>query len=1068
MYRQLQHSAKWLTGNRVELFVLIFFVAVLGMAVIFLGIKTIPGTTAIPFYCSIIFALLGVITFGSSFGRIMRLQKISNELRQQKELFRTTLGSISEGLIATGKNGEILYMNPAAEQMTGWKSSLAIKQPLGKVFRVSNEETGQEIDNVVNRVLRHGRIVEWENNTVLTSKGARKLIISNTGSPLVDSKGKLTGAVLVFNDTSGNKLIENKLLEREKQYRDLIQHLPEAVYTCDEFGYIQLYNKAAVRLWGREPKPGSDQWCGSWKMFTTDKKESPADACAMSIAIRESRSVHGEQIIIQRPDGSQSHVLPYPTPLYNAQGKLTGAVNMLIDITDKKEKEILVTQTEEKYRTLVEQASDGVIVYSFDGTIYDFNEAAHSHSGYTREEFKKLKLTDLLFDEPVIINHVVADKIKAGENVLFIRRLKKKDGTALEIELSTRMLPDGRNMAVVRDVTERKKAEKALRESEALNQSILTSITAHIAVMNENGTIEAVNNSWDNFSAQNGVTNLERTTKGSNYFDVCRKAAEAGDEIAASALAGILQVLRKVTPSFEIEYPCHSETEQRWFLLRVTSFAGNEPKVVLARINITERKKAEEALEQSNKRYELVAKSTSDMIWDWDLLTGKVYRSKEGWEEIFKENGDKEKGTEEDWESKIHPDDRKRVNQIKQEVFHSQDRNFFEIECRVLRSDGTYVHIHDKGYIIRNKEGKAIRLVGASSDITEKKLAEEELRSSEERYRHLFNNNPESIFIWDADNYKILEVNDTAVQEYGYQREEFVQLTTLDLRPPHEVERFKAFAKQMTQEPAKSSGIWRHLNKAGEEMFMSIVSDQVAYGNKTAILAIADNVTDKLKLQSKLDSERELRELEIKEAALLAQENERQEIGRELHDHINQLLATSRLYLAMLKKEKGSSPLMEETDNLIYSAITDIRSLSHSLIAPAVGESALEGILDDIIERIAATTEIIIHKNFSGFNENRITDKLKLAIYRIAQEQFNNIIKHARAKNVYLSLLEERNGIRLIIKDDGVGFDTNTRSAGVGLLNIRTRASLFNGEVSILSSPGNGCEVNIFFPVSNN
>ncbi|MBL7749325.1 MAG: PAS domain S-box protein, partial [Chitinophagaceae bacterium] len=510
------------------------------------------------------------------------------------------------------------------------------------------------------------------------------------------------------------------------------------------------------------------------------------------------------------------------------------------------------------------------------------------------------------------------------------------------------------------------------------------------------------------------------------------------------------------------------DTEQRWFLLRVTNFAGNEPKVVLVHINITERKKAEEALEQSNKRYELVAKTTSDMIWDWDLITGKVYRSKEGWEEIFKENGDKERGTEEDWELKIHPDDRERINLIKQEVFHSKGRDFFEIECRVLRGDGTYAHIHDKGYIIRNEEGKAIRLVGASSDITQKKLAEEELRSSEERYRHLFNNNPQSIFIWDADDYKILEVNDTAVQEYGYQREEFVQLTTLDLRPPQEFERFKAFAKQMSQEPAKNRGVWRHLNKAGEEMFMSIVSDQIAYRNKTAILAIADNVTEKIKLQSKLESERELKEQEINEAALLAQENERQEIGRELHDHINQLLATSRLYLGMLKKEKGSSPLMDETDNLICSAITDIRSLSHSLIAPAISESALEAIMNDIIERIAATTEITIQKNFSGFNENSITDKLKLAIYRIAQEQFNNIIKHAGAKNVYLGLQEERNGIQLIIKDDGVGFDIKQRSAGVGLLNIRTRASLFNGEVSILSSPGNGCELNIFFPVSNN
>lgn len=926
---------KWLEGKRFVLFVLLFSITVLAITIALIEIKTIPGITIV-FYSSVAFALMGALSFWSSLVRMTRMKKISTDLRQQKEFFRTTLSSISEGLITTGKQGEILYMNPAAESMTGWKNSEAVRQPLEKVFQVLNEETGESVDNIINRIFRHGNPVEWENNTILKSKNAGNIVISNSGSPLLDVNGSLAGAVLVFNDNSGNEVVENKLKVLEKQYRDLIQNLPEAVYTCDKYGHIQLYNKAAVQLWGREPKPGKDLWCGSWKMFNTDGTELPLDKTPMAICIKEGIPVQGIEILVQRPNDSYRQVLSYPTPLYDAYGKLTGAVNMLIDITDKKEREILTKRTEEKYRKLIEQASDAILIYSFDGTIHEFNNSCCTMLGYTAEEYATLKLTDILVGE-IIVDKANYAAILGGEAKTIYRSLKRKDGTLVEAEVTVKILTDGKAITFARDITERKKAEQAL--------------------------------------------------------------------------------------------------------------------------------------EQSNKRYELVTRATSDMVWDWDLLTGKVYRSKEGWEKIFKDSGDEDGGMEKDWDSRIHPDDLEGITRIKQKLFNSPVENYFEIECRVLRGDGSYGYIHDKGYIIRNEEGKALRLVGASTDITQKKIGEEELKASEERYRHLFNNNPESIYIWDAESLKILEVNDTAVLEYGYPREEFTQLTILEMRPPEEHDKLKAFVQQMEENPEKNVGIWRHCNKAGEDIYMSIVSDQILYKGRAAVLAIADNVTEKIKLEAKLENERIFKEQEIKEAVLSAQENERQEIGRELHDNINQLLATSRLYLGLVKKETGGSTFMEEADNLIYSAITDIRSLSHSLIPPSVSESALKEALDDIIERTSTTTEITIQTNFSGFEENTVSGKFKLAIYRIVQEQFNNIIKYAGAKNIYLELLSQQDKIVLNIRDDGVGFDTAKKTDGVGLLNIRTRASLFEGAVNISSSPGNGCELKVIFPfihLSNN
>lgn len=260
-----------------------------------------------------------------------RQRKIIGKLRIQEEHLRIIISNIGEGLIATDRNGGIIYMNPAAEKLTGWSRSEAKNLPLEKVYRVVNEETGKPFENIASRIFKHGLPVQLENNTLLHTKNKKTLVISNSGSPLRDRRGYISGAVVLFSN-----------------------------------------------------------------------------------------------------------------------------------ITDQKRREDELVQSEEKYRMLIEQASDGVIIYSFDGTIYEFNEASYKLMGYSREEFAKLKLQDMFFNEPVIINQAVADRMFAGQTVLFNRRLKKKSGNALDAEINARMLPDGRSLAFVRDITERKRTERAM------------------------------------------------------------------------------------------------------------------------------------------------------------------------------------------------------------------------------------------------------------------------------------------------------------------------------------------------------------------------------------------------------------------------------------------------------------------------------------------------------------------------------------------------------------------------------------------------------------------------------
>jgi PAS domain S-box-containing protein len=478
-----------------------------------------------------------------------------------------------------------------------------------------------------------------------------------------------------------------------------------------------------------------------------------------------------------------------------------------------------------------------------------------------------------------------------------------------------------------------------------------------------------------------------------------------------------------------------------------------------------ERKKNMEALQESIERYNLVSKATNDMVWDWNIITGEVYRNVESWNRLFNSTLKELPTKTPFFDNRIHPDDLGPVIKKIHGILEDPTLFSFNIECRVKKDNGEYAFVSDLGYILRNETGKALRVIGATQNITERKEAEAILKSSEERYRYLFNNNPACILIWDMDDFSILEVNDSSIAQYNYKREDFLKKSMLDLRSPDDVPAIVELAQKAKEDIYfKLTATWKHLNSTGELMYMEITSHRIDYKGKTAMLALANNVTQKFTLEERLKEEQIKKQQEITEAVISAQEKERQEIGAELHDNVNQILASSRLYIGLAKRDIiPPNQFLDETENLIASAIAEIRSLSHSLIPPSLNDSELAEALSNIIGVVSKTGSIKVNADFKDFKENSTSDKLKLVIYRIVQEQFNNILKYSKASVVNLSLAHENGKIFLKIKDNGVGFDTTQKTDGVGLLNIKTRASLFNGEMKITSSPGNGFELVITF-----
>ncbi|NCP52960.1 MAG: HAMP domain-containing histidine kinase, partial [Flavobacteriales bacterium] len=143
------------------------------------------------------------------------------------------------------------------------------------------------------------------------------------------------------------------------------------------------------------------------------------------------------------------------------------------------------------------------------------------------------------------------------------------------------------------DIEKIKQAENQIRNSEVFNRSVVNSLSAHLAVVNDKGDIVSINEAWKRFALENCETSMKRTGVGSNYFEVCEKAFINGDEIAGRVLQGMKNVLNKKIEDFYLEYPCHSPSEQRWFGLRIAKFEGDEPLILLAHTNLTDRILAE-------------------------------------------------------------------------------------------------------------------------------------------------------------------------------------------------------------------------------------------------------------------------------------------------------------------------------------------------------------------------------------------------------------------------------------------------------------------------------------------
>lgn len=274
-------------------------------------------------------------------------------------------------------------------------------------------------------------------------------------------------------------------MQANPAYANLLDRLPAAVYVCDADGYVTFYNEAAVTLWGRRPEIGKDLWCGSWKIYDLEGNLIPLDQCPMAQTLKTKTAVVSNEIILEQPGGRKFHVLPHPNPIYDEKGVMTGAINMLVDVTHKvnfqnleRHAERLSTtlaelqKSEERYHRMVEEVQEyAIILLSKEGIIENWNAGAEKIKGYAKEDVigKHFRIfypeEDQLSSLPERLMGQAATHGKASHEGWRIR----KDGSRFWGNTSISALHDNAGnivgySKVTRDLTEKRAQELKIRK----------------------------------------------------------------------------------------------------------------------------------------------------------------------------------------------------------------------------------------------------------------------------------------------------------------------------------------------------------------------------------------------------------------------------------------------------------------------------------------------------------------------------------------------------------------------------------------------------------------------------
>ncbi|MDQ7817277.1 MAG: PAS domain S-box protein [Melioribacteraceae bacterium] len=723
-------------------------------------------------------------------------------------------------------------------------------------------------------------------------------------------------------------------------------------------------------------------------------------------------------------------------------------ISITRDITERKKAEELIRQKSEELNNYFSNALDLFCIADTDGYLIKLNKQWENVLGYRLDEIEGKRFSDFVHPDDMQLTLEIISKLSEHQQVLeFINRFRAKSGENKVIEWRS-YLSGKRIYAAARDVTEKFNAEKELKENQRrlaetnqLLQSVLDTVPSRLFWKDKNLTYLGCNKLFANDAGRSSPAELI----GLNDYEMSWKDQtelyRADDtEVIETGIAKINYEETQTTPDGKQIWLRTSKVPLRDIDQKIIGVLGNYE-------DITSKKITEEALKESEERYKALFNNNHSVMLLIDPDTGAIVDANPaacnyyGWvhnemlnkkiteintlsgEEIFKE----------------------------MELARIEKRNRFFFKHRLANGEIRDVEVFSGSVVINSK----ILLYSIIHDITEQKAAERALIDSEEKYRYMFAKNPQPMWIYELCTLKFIEVNDAAVNHYGYSRDEFLSMTLKDIRPPEDIPALLEDI-ELTHNVLNSAGEWRHVRKDGTLINVEIVSHSVSFYGKPARHVLIKDITERIQFEKQITEA-------LKEKDILI---------REVHHRVKN---NFQVIISLLSLQ---SDLI--TDPLILNAFKESRNriksmaLIHELLYQ---ESNFESIdikhyvqnLVDYLRRSYSDTK-------SNFNISIDMEDIQIEIDTIIpcgliiNELISNSIKHAfpdgRDGEILISFKKiSTESFCLILRDNGIGIPNNidfSSLKSLGMMLINTLTKQINGELYI-DSTEKGSEFRIIF-----
>ncbi len=524
-------------------------------------------------------------------------ERAAAALADSEKRYRLLADNANDVIWQTDMDGRFTYLSPAWEALTG----RSVAESLGKSSAgMLTSKSLERIQVAVEKLLAQptdtrGRtaLVDLEH---LRSDGSIVDVEVRAGV-LVDEWGQPVTIQGITRDISGRK-------RAEERFRTIFESAPDAYYLCDLNGVFIDGNRAAEQLTGysKEELVG-----GSFLGLDLLPERELSKAAELLTVNSRGEPTGPDELVLRRKEGGEVEVEITTHPV-DLQGQ-TVVLGIARDITERRRAEEALRESERRLSTLMGNLPGMAYRCRNDGdwTMLFASEGTHALTGYTPEELvggSRITFGELIHpDDRERVWQEVQAAAEGPRPFVLEYRINDANGREKWVWEQGVESEPGVLEGLLMDITERKRAEVALAESERFAFATIDALSKHIAVLDEHGTIIAVNRAWREFAAANPPV-AGNVNEGADYLAVCDNAHGEDREIAAQFAAGIRAVLAGDLEEYTGEYPCHSPEEQRWFTCRVSRFpAGGPLRVVVAHENISQRKRAEEALRESEGKY---------------------------------------------------------------------------------------------------------------------------------------------------------------------------------------------------------------------------------------------------------------------------------------------------------------------------------------------------------------------------------------------------------------------------------------------------------------------------------